>query len=76
MNETKRATIHLDPQLHRALMLKAADERRSVSEIVNDPVRFALAEDAEDLQAIEDRRTEPTINFATFVKELNRLGKL
>jgi len=76
MKETKRTTIYFDPQLHRALKLKAADGGRSISEIVNHAVRLSLAEDAEDLQAIEDRQAEPTIDFATVGKELKRRGQL
>jgi hypothetical protein len=76
MNDSKRATIYFDPQLHRALKLKAADGGRSVSEIVNDAVRLALDEDAADFQAIEDRRDEPTIDFATVVKDLKHRGML
>lgn len=76
MDETRRATIYFDPELHRALKLKAADGGRSVSEIVNDAVRLALSEDAEDLQAIEDRQAEATLDFATVVKDMKRRGKL
>ncbi|MDT0498043.1 hypothetical protein RM530_11805 [Algiphilus sp. W345] len=34
-----RATIYLDPALHRALRLKAAETRLSISELVSDAVR-------------------------------------
>lgn len=37
--ETTRATIYLDKSLRKALRLKAADSRRSISEIVSDAVR-------------------------------------
>jgi len=63
MSEAKRATIYFDPGLHRALRMKAAQSDRSVSEIVNDAVRAALAEDHEDLRAFEDRVGEPTISY-------------
>ena len=49
--QTKRATIYFDPVLHKALRLKAAETSRSITEIVNEAVREALAEDAEDLAA-------------------------
>ena len=42
---SKRSTIYFDSQLHAALRLKAAHTNRSVSDIVNDAVREALAED-------------------------------
>ena len=42
----KRATVYLDPELHKALRLKAVETSLSVSELINDAVREALAEDA------------------------------
>ena len=36
--------IYLEPELHKALRLKAVETSRSVSELVNDAVREALAE--------------------------------
>jgi predicted HicB family RNase H-like nuclease len=57
MSETaqKRATVYFDPFLHRALRLKAAATDRSISELVNDAVKAALAEDASDIEAFEIR---------------------
>lgn len=40
----KRSTIYFDSQLHAALRLKAAHTHRSVSDLVNEAVRAALAE--------------------------------
>ena len=51
----KRATVYLDPVLHKALKLKAVETSRSVSDLVNDAIREALAEDAEDITAFEER---------------------
>ena len=45
----KRTTIYLDPDLHKALQLKAIDSSKSVSQLVNEAIREALSEDAEDL---------------------------
>ena len=72
----KRATVYFEPYLHRALRLKAAETDRSVSELVNDAVREALAEDAEDLAAFEDRADEQDLKFETVVKDLKRCGKI
>jgi plasmid stability protein len=77
MNEsTTRATIYFEPDLHKALRLKAADTHRSVSEIVNDAVRLALREDQEDLAAFDDRVAEPTISYEALLKDLKAHGKL
>lgn len=73
---TKRATVYLDPGLHRAIRLKSIETTRSVSDLVNDALRGELAEDADDLAAFDERNNEPTLNFETFVKELRRHGKI
>ena len=73
---TKRATVYLDPVLHKALRLKSVETSRSVSDLLNDAIRAELAEDAEDLTAFDARKNEPTIGFEDFVKKLNRNGKL
>jgi len=78
MSETtqKRATVYFEPNLHRALRLKAAETDSSVSELVNDAVKEALAEDAEDLAAFEKRANEPDLKFEDLLKDLKRRGKL
>jgi len=55
----KRSTVYFEPDLHRALRLKAASTNRSVSDIVNETVRQALKGDQEDLAAFTDRVAEP-----------------
>ena len=72
----KRATVYFEPSLHRALRLKAAEIDSSVSELVNEAVREALAEDAEDLVAFEARKKEPELMFENVVKDLRRRGKI
>ena len=74
--ETKRATIYLDADVHRALRLKAAETEQSISSIVNDAVKAVLAEDAEDLQAFADRVNEPTVSFEDFVADLRARGRI
>ena len=73
---TKRSTIYFDPRLHQALRLKAAETDRSISDIVNDAVKLALADDAEDLAAFEERGSEPSVAFEEAVKALKRSGKI
>ncbi|MFQ5741052.1 MAG: ribbon-helix-helix domain-containing protein [Acidobacteriota bacterium] len=74
--ERKRATIYFDPQIHRALRLKAAESDRSVSELVNEAVRQSLAEDAEDLAAFEERDREKSVRFEDVVKRLRQRGAI
>ena len=73
---TKRATVYLDPGLHRAVQLKSIETARSVSDLVNDALRYELAEDANDLATFDKRKNEPALNFETFVKKLRRDGKI
>lgn len=74
--ETKRATIYLDSELHRALRLKAADTEYSISELVNEAVRESLSEDADDLAVFDERAHEPSLTFEAVVKDLRRRGRL
>lgn len=74
--ESKRTTIYFDSQLHAALRLKAAHSDRSVSDIVNEAVRAALAEDQEDLAAFEERAAEPTMSYEALLDDLKAHGKL
>jgi hypothetical protein len=76
MTSPKRATVYFDPEVHRALRLKAATSDRSISDMVNDAVKLTLAEDADDLETFETRKREPNLDFEQFVKALKRRGKL
>jgi len=76
MSLPKRATVYFEPEIHRALRLKAAATDRSISDMVNDAVKLALAEDAEDLVAFEQRAREKSVDFETVVKSLRRRGKI
>jgi predicted HicB family RNase H-like nuclease len=55
MESQKRATVYFDAEVHQALRLKASASHRSISEVVNEAVKLALAEDAEELSAFEER---------------------
>ncbi len=72
----KRATIYLDPQVHRAIKPKAAETEQSISDIVNEALRSALLEDMEDLEALRDRVAEPTVSYENALKKLKADGKL
>ena len=73
---SKRATVYFEPDLHRAIRLKAAHTHRSVSDIVNDAVRMALRDDQEDLAAFDDRVAEPEMSYEALLKDLKKHGKL
>jgi len=72
----KRATIYFDPEVHRALKIKAAVTSRSISELINDAIRHELSEDEEDIRVFEERAKEPTLSFETVLKDLKANGKI
>jgi plasmid stability protein len=76
MDSQKRATVYFDADVHRALRLKAAAADRSISEMVNDAVKATLAEDAEDLAAFSERKSEKSVSFDEFVRGLRRRGRI
>ena len=76
MDETKRATIYFDANVHRALRLRAAECNRSISDMVNEAVRMTLAEDADDLRDADQRQAEPSTSFEEFVTSLRDSGRL
>ena len=76
MATPKRATVYFEADVHRALRLRAAANDRSMSDMINDAVKAALAEDVADLEAFEERRKERSTPFENFVKGMKRRGRL
>jgi plasmid stability protein len=76
MEETKRATIYFDADVHHALRLRAAACNRSISDMVNEAVRMTLAEDADDLRDADQRQAEPSSSFEEFVISLRDSGRI
>ena len=74
--QSKRATVYLDSDLHRALKIKSAQSDRTLSELVNFAVRQSLAEDHDDLLAFDERKDEPNLDFEDILKEMKASGKL
>jgi hypothetical protein len=74
--ETKRSTIYLETDLHRAIRVKSAHTNRSMSEIVNDAVRIALLEDEKDLRAFEESSNEPLMTYEELLSRLKADGKI
>ena len=76
MGESKRSTIYFDESIHRALKLKSAEIDSSISDLVNKAVALYLCEDAEDLTSFDERKSESSVDFETFVKKLKKDGKI
>ena len=73
---SKKATIYLQPEIHRALRLKAAEMERSMSDLVNEAIRLSLAEDADDLAAFAERAGESDLVFERVLHDLKRCGTI
>jgi hypothetical protein len=71
-----RATIYFSAHIFKTLRLKAAATHRSMSEMVNEAVKEALAEDAIDLDALAFLRDDADTSFNSFVSGLRRRGTL
>jgi hypothetical protein len=76
MRNNTRATIYFSADIFKALRMKAAATHRPISEIVNEAVREALAEDAIDLDAFTLLRDDAVTSFTSFVSGLRRRGTL
>jgi hypothetical protein len=75
-NLSKRSTVYFDPELHKALKLKAATTDLSLSELVDEAVRLLLREDQDDLEIIAQRISEPEITYESLLRDLKKHGKL
>ena len=75
-NLSKRSTIYLEPDLHQALRMKSLETSRSMSEIINDAVKEALAEDAEDLAVFDERHQEPLLSYQEMLEKLKTDGRI
>ncbi len=73
---SKKATIYLDPRIHRALRIKSIETNQRMSQLVNDAIAASLREDEEDLAAFAKRGHEPLVTFERALKELKRDGKI
>jgi predicted transcriptional regulator len=73
---TKRTTIYLDPDLHHALRIKAAETEYSMSELVQEAIKFSLAEDSVDLAAFNERKKERSLPFEDVVVKLRKNGRI
>lgn len=80
MGEVNRVTVYLHPGIHRVLKVKSAESNQTVSSIINQAVceKFGedAIEDALDLQAIEERRNEPSRPFDDVLRDMKRDGLL
>jgi hypothetical protein len=70
-NLSERTTIYLNPYVKKLLQLKALQESRSVSQLVNERFSEALKE-FEDLKTLEKKRGESLIEWDSIKAELDK----
>jgi hypothetical protein len=56
-----KATVYLDDDVHKALRMKSAETRESMSQLINDAVQVAMVDDLEDISDWNERRDEKAI---------------
>ena len=56
--------------------MKAAEISSSVSDLVNAAIKESFQDDLADLQAFEDRESEPVMEFESFLKKMKINGTL
>lgn len=72
--DNSKTTLYLSPSVRTALKKRIADTNQTMSEYVDRAVAYAIAEDLEDIEAIEERRNQPTESLEIFLKALKADG--
>ncbi len=67
---SEKTTVYLSPQIKRFLKLRAVQQNKSISALINGQLAAHL-EEFEDLKEIERRRNEPVIEWEVVKKELD-----
>jgi predicted DNA binding CopG/RHH family protein len=71
-----RTTMTINDTLYLELKRRALESGLPVSSYVEDALKYQLLEDAEDLEAVKARVSEPTYSFDELVKEFKQEGLL
>jgi len=74
MSNTTKTTIYLSPSVRNALKKRVVDAKQTMSQYVDRAVALAIAEDLEDIEAIESRRGGETETLDYFLKSLKADG--
>ena len=76
IKEGKRTTIYLEPDLHKALKLKAIETSSSMSELINTAVKESIIEDVDDNEAFAERVSEELVSYDAMIRKLKTNGCL
>ena len=69
-----KTTLYLSPSVRKALKKRVVDTNQTMSQYVDRAVAYAIAEDLEDIEAIEERRGEPAESLKEFLTALQKDG--
>ena len=72
----KRTTVYLDPQVVKAVKIKAALTGKSVSDLANEGLVRLLREDARDLKVFRERRKQRLTSYEDFIAQLEKSGEI
>jgi hypothetical protein len=64
-----RTTITLNDKVFRALKMRAAETDASISQLVEEAVKYQLLEDLEDIEDAQKRQNEPALSFDELLGE-------
>lgn len=73
-NDDTKTTIYLSPSVRRALKRRALETDQTMSQYVDMAIATAIAEDLEDIEAIDARRNDKTESLEDFLKAIKEDG--
>lgn len=73
-NDDTKTTIYLSPSVRRALKRRALETDQTMSQYVDMAVAAAIAEDLEDIEAIDARRNDQTESLEEFLEAIKADG--
>ena len=71
-----RATVYFEPEVLKALKIKAIESHQNFSSILNNMAKQYLSEDYQDLRSFKERENEETATYETFLNQLASDGKI
>ena len=74
MSNDSKTTLYFSPSVRKALKKRIVDTNETMSDYVDRAVANAIAEDLGDIEAIEERRNDPTESLDEFLKALKADG--
>jgi predicted DNA-binding protein len=73
-SDDTKTTIYLSPSVRRALKRRVLETNQTMSQYVDAAIATAIAEDLEDLEAIDARRNDETESLEEFLKAIKADG--